>query len=338
MQLQITAHREGLGDVLEGVLRNSYFRPEEKAYLRRYPREISKGALDTRVALSQTRFLHPIAEAMREILESHRVSQIVGKGYGSFFLIGGILGLGNGITGGLLRDSRKSYGFRQLVEGGLDKTKPVFIIDDVLSTGQAAGETVKHLRREGFHPAGLLTVFRYGWYDGEKSVRSLGLDCLSLGTLDWRTLDRKDAQVPESSKEDPMRLRVIRSWREARAHNPYEPALVEVPGKWIHAVLHLIKVVERHRHVGLLVTNVGRETPAAKAGMERGDLLLRCDGVDLDRVGTLRRLVRNHPRETSHQVVIEGRRGGEDRRFELHRGRLGITVSGFFRRQIPERH
>jgi hypothetical protein len=148
-----------------------------------------------------------------------------------------------------------------------------------------------------------------------------------------------------------MNLPMIRSWQGANEHNPHESALVKVPALWVGAVSSLVQILREHPKTGLLVTNVGPHSLAGKAGIARGDLLLRYGGVELHKSSTLRRLAEKT--EASHigtkrkkagggrkngQVVIEALRSGKEMRFKVQKGPLGITVSALFRHLIPARH
>jgi len=154
-----------------------------------------------------------------------------------------------------------------------------------------------------------------------------------------------------------MRSDVVRSLEEARAHDRRTPALVEVPGELVHVVVSLIKVlrepadanpsrsirarrpwrpVPRHdldrRLGGVIVTNIGPGSQAAVAGMARGDMLLRYDGVPINQPEQLKRLTRRRAPggAASGRVVIDAMRGPTELHFEVHGGSLGITVSGLF--------
>jgi orotate phosphoribosyltransferase len=144
-------------------------------------------ALDLRVTLANGRLLRLAAKQMDALLAHHSVDQIAGAGYGAFLLVGGILTVGAGVNGALIRESRKPYGFGKVVEGGLNPEHPVFVVDDILSTGQSALRAAVLLREEGFRPAGVLTVFRYGWKEGLERLQDAGLIAESLATLQRRT-------------------------------------------------------------------------------------------------------------------------------------------------------
>jgi membrane-associated protease RseP (regulator of RpoE activity) len=63
--------------------------------------------------------------------------------------------------------------------------------------------------------------------------------------------------------------------------------------------------------VGALVTEVVKDTPAAQAGIEAGDLIVAVDGVTVDRERVLERIIRSH--QPGDRVEITLWRGGRER-------------------------
>jgi orotate phosphoribosyltransferase len=185
---------DGLDAVLAEVYRRGCFHREERPYVRPTGRDaaarIAPWAMDLRVALGRSELLTPIATAMAAVLRARGIVQIAGRGHGAFMLVGGILAVGDGIAGGLVRETRKAYGFQCLVEGALDPSRPVVVIDDILSSGRAAARTVDTLRAEGHRPVGVLVVFEYAWRDGRARVRESGVGCRRLATLHRRGVVR----------------------------------------------------------------------------------------------------------------------------------------------------
>ncbi len=110
-------------------------------------------------------------------------------------------------------------------------------------------------------------------------------------------------------------------------------ALAVTPPELAQGIASLIKMSQEYRDVGLLVTNVGPRSPAALAGIERGDVLLRYDGVPLE---TAERLISIESvvaqGETTRQVPLEAVRGTREITFTVPAGRLGITVSPLLHR------
>jgi hypothetical protein len=139
------------------------------------------------------------------------------------------------------------------------------------------------------------------------------------------------------AKSNVRRIRVVRNWGDARGYGPQDRVLVGVPREWAPAVASLIKISDEHRHVGLLVINVGPTSRAAIAGVARGDVLLRYNSVQLDDAETLRRVtVRGmQDYEPRKRVALEALRGAHEMTFEVERGELGITVSPLLHRFNP---
>lgn len=65
------------------------------------------------------------------------------------------------MSNGLVREFRKEGGFKELIEGSIDKKWPVFIIDDILSSGESINKTLELLLEEGYNPTGGMVVFKY---------------------------------------------------------------------------------------------------------------------------------------------------------------------------------
>jgi membrane-associated protease RseP (regulator of RpoE activity) len=130
------------------------------------------------------------------------------------------------------------------------------------------------------------------------------------------------------------RIRVFHSLEDCPSQITRESVLVEVPGKWAHSVVSLIEASQEYRHSGLMVTNVGPGSQAARAGIIRGDVLLRYEDRELDSVATLRRLTRAYTQGAASKkpIKIEAARGKEDVTFDVRGGQLGITVSPLLHR------
>jgi S1-C subfamily serine protease len=132
---------------------------------------------------------------------------------------------------------------------------------------------------------------------------------------------------------------IVRNQEEAKAHSQDDPALVEVPGKYVAGVVRLIgmllepgqdevgRTIKALRNLGgkgVIVTNIGPASRAATAGMARGDVLLRYDGVQLGGFQKLSNLTRRT--DPSKRVTVDAFRGAHELRFEVDGGPLGITV------------
>ena len=52
------------------------------------------------------------------------------------------------------------------MEGPLDRSQPVVLLDDILNSGRSAARALSLLRSDGFEVAGLMTLFNFTWSGG----------------------------------------------------------------------------------------------------------------------------------------------------------------------------
>jgi len=144
--------------------------------------------LDTRVAILRSDVFREVGEVMAARLQAYDVAQVAGFGFGAFALVGSVLGStkSGSFTGGLIRESKKKYGRRRLVEGPLNPSEPVALLDDILNSGRSAVKAISLLREDGFNVVGLATLFNFTWSEGRKRVESRGLWVDSLLDLNLK--------------------------------------------------------------------------------------------------------------------------------------------------------
>jgi hypothetical protein len=144
--------------------------------------------------------------------------------------------------------------------------------------------------------------------------------------------------MSDGGEETPMkrhefrRIRVIRTVDDPVRLRRNEVAFVEMPERWAAAVAAVVKLSGEHRDVGLLVTNVGPASRAVAAGIARGDVLLRCNGVSLEDVESLKRLASRTTAGGERKLTVEAVRGDQEMTFKVAAGPLGITVSPLLHR------
>lgn len=147
--------------------------------------------LDTRIPMLEGEIFDEIGEVLAERLRGRGVYQVAGFGYGSFPIVCAVLGADARegqppFRGGFVRERRKAYGRRRLVEGPVDRAAPVVLVDDILNSGRSASRAVALLQSDGFAVDGVLTLFNFTWSGGKARLESEGLWVESLLELNLR--------------------------------------------------------------------------------------------------------------------------------------------------------
>lgn len=149
--------------------------------------------LDLRRPLLRHAFLNDAARAMAAVLAAHCIDQVAGTGMGAAPLVCGLVGLGQGIDGMLVRDHPKRRGLIRPVEGDLDPQKELWLVDDVVNTGGSTLRLAATVRDAGLRPTGVLCLFAYGWGRGATRLQERGLTFAPLATLGKRKAWRRDS-------------------------------------------------------------------------------------------------------------------------------------------------
>ena len=145
--------------------------------------------LDTRTPMLDGELFSEIGVVLAERLDAKQVDQVAGFGYGAFPMVSAVLSASDEervFKGGFIRERRKAYGRKRLVEGPLSREKPVALVDDILNSGRSAARAASLLRSDGFVVAGVLTLFNFTWSGGRTRLESEGLWVESLLELNLR--------------------------------------------------------------------------------------------------------------------------------------------------------
>ena len=140
--------------------------------------------LDTRIAMLDGPMFREVGGVMAERLRARGIEQVAGFGFGAYSMVCSVLAAPGEppFRGGFIREQRKPHGRRRLVEGPLDKARPVVLLDDILNSGRSAVRALGLLRSAGFEVAGLMTLFNFTWSGGR--VRLEGEDVWVDALLD----------------------------------------------------------------------------------------------------------------------------------------------------------
>lgn len=154
--------------------------------------------LDTRIPMLEGEIFNEIGAVLAERLRARGIQQVAGFGYGAFPVVCSVLSApvapgAPAFRGGFIRERRKPYGRRRLVEGPLDRAAPVALVDDILNSGRSAARAVALLKSDGFEAPGVLTLFNFTWSGGKARLEGEGLWVESLLELNLRESARAAA-------------------------------------------------------------------------------------------------------------------------------------------------
>lgn len=158
--------------------------------------------LDTRTPMLDGALFAEIGAVLAERLRARGIEQVAGFGYGAFPMVSAVLAASDDeyvFKGGFIRDRRKAYGRKRLVEGPLDRSKPVALVDDILNSGRSASRAASLLRADNFTVAGVLTLFNFTWSGGRNRLEAERLWVESLLELNLRDGSRTPANTSGDS-------------------------------------------------------------------------------------------------------------------------------------------
>lgn len=130
--------------------------------------------LDTRMPMLSGDMLQQVGEVLAERLRGKEVQQVAGYGFGAYSLVCSVLAqpAERPFLGGFVREQRKPHGRRRLVEGPIERSKPVVLLDDILNSGRSASHAISLLRSDGYDVVGLLTLFNFTWSGGRERLEA----------------------------------------------------------------------------------------------------------------------------------------------------------------------
>lgn len=167
----------------------------EKALVRREQEEITdpRGQpigwlLDTRMPMLDGVVFREVGAVLAQRLRAKGVHQVAGYGFGSYALVCSVLSarIDPPFNGGFIREQRKPHGRRRLVEGPLDRSCPIVLLDDILNSGRSATTALNLLRSDGFNVVGMMTLFNFTWSGGRIRLETSGLWVDSILDLNLR--------------------------------------------------------------------------------------------------------------------------------------------------------
>ncbi|MBQ9486067.1 MAG: orotate phosphoribosyltransferase [Clostridia bacterium] len=114
-----------------------------------------------------------------------------------------------GLPMGYVRSGAKDHGRQNRIEGRLEKGQKVVVIEDLISTGGSAIETVDALREAGADVLGIASIFTYNMQKGKERLAAAGVKNVSL--TDFDTVAKTAAQCGYVKEEDVKKLIAFRN-------------------------------------------------------------------------------------------------------------------------------
>ena len=122
----------------------------------------------------------------------------------------------------LVRKERKQHGSLKLIEGPLDPSEPVIIIDDSVSSGTCMDEAIERLEGAGLRVEGGICLVRFGWYGGYARMQERGYHMEAVYDI-W---DDFISAMPDEEKPlaNPSKWFPKFEWHAERAPEGLHPA------------------------------------------------------------------------------------------------------------------
>ncbi len=114
-----------------------------------------------------------------------------------------------GLPMGYVRSGNKDHGRQNRIEGKLEPGQRVVVVEDLISTGGSAIETVEALREAGAEVLGIASIFTYGMQKGIDRLKAAGVRNVSLSDFD--TIVVAAAQSGYIEQADVQRLIAFRN-------------------------------------------------------------------------------------------------------------------------------
>ena len=128
----------------------------------------------------------------------------------------------NRYRGLLVRKERKQHGSLKLIEGVIDPSEPVILIDDSVSSGTCMTEGTQRLEEAGLRVEGGICLVRFGWQNGYALMQERGYHMEALYDI-WTDfiahMDDEDQPLANPSKWFPKF-----EWSDEKAPEHLHPA------------------------------------------------------------------------------------------------------------------
>ena len=122
----------------------------------------------------------------------------------------------------LVRKERKQHGSLKLIEGPLNPSEPVIVIDDSVSSGTCMDEAIERLEGAGLRVEGGICVVRFGWYGGYARMQERGYHMEAVYDIWDDFISHMDDE--EKPLANPSKWFPVFEWDTRRAPEHLHPA------------------------------------------------------------------------------------------------------------------
>jgi orotate phosphoribosyltransferase len=162
---------------------------------------------DNRIALSypdvRNFIKQSMAEKSREFSDFDSVSGVATAGIAHGALLADALNL----PFSYVRSKAKGHGRQNLIEGELNGTEKVLVVEDLISTGGSCLKAVEAIRERGCEVVGVLAIFQYGFAKAEKAFAE--------ANCSFKTLSNYNILIDEAVKANYVQasdLALLKEW------------------------------------------------------------------------------------------------------------------------------
>ncbi|MBE1551825.1 orotate phosphoribosyltransferase/AMMECR1 domain-containing protein [Mycobacterium sp. OAS707] len=181
--------------------------------------------LDSLAVTLTPRGAHLASSCLLDVLQSFESRQLVTYGLtGVPLLQGCILGGGGLYRGALVRKEAKKHGSCKLMEGKLDPSEPVVIIDDSISSGFSAWTCADRLEEAGFQVEGAVCLVRFRYDLGVAKLQARGLRVAAVFDIFSDFMRHMDGEEPPPA--NPTKTAVALAAAVRRAPEGLHPAVL----------------------------------------------------------------------------------------------------------------
>ena len=114
-----------------------------------------------------------------------------------------------GMPMGYVRSGAKDHGRQNQIEGKLEKSEKVVVVEDLISTGGSVLEVVDVLREAGAEVLGIVSIFTYGMKKGVERLQAAGVK--NVSRCDFDTIAKVAAEENYIRPQDVQRLIAFRN-------------------------------------------------------------------------------------------------------------------------------